>query len=93
MVSDEKGLPASFAPGRKRSDGTIDLSTATNVKWGVKLGDAFYSTPSVAGGKVYVGGLDDKDGEELKFTYEKATVTKVEKPAKSPQDSDDKKLS
>jgi ATP-dependent Clp protease ATP-binding subunit ClpA len=44
------------------------------------------------GGSVQVG-LDDKDGEELKFTYEKATVTKVEKPAKSPQDSDDKKLS
>lgn len=62
MISDETGVPESFAPGRKRSDGTIDLSTATNVKWGVKLGDAFYSTPSVAGGKVYVGGLDDKDG-------------------------------
>jgi outer membrane protein assembly factor BamB len=28
----------------------------------VKLGDAFYSTPSVAGGKVYVGGLDGQDG-------------------------------
>ena len=62
MVSEEKGLPESFAPGKKRSDGTIDVSTATNVKWGVKLGDAFYSTPSVAGGKVYVGGLDGKDG-------------------------------
>ncbi len=62
MVSEEKGLPASFTPGRKRADRTIDLSTAVNVKWGVKLGDAFYSTPSVAGGKVYVGGLDDRDG-------------------------------
>jgi outer membrane protein assembly factor BamB len=62
MVSAENGLPESFSPGRKRSDGTIDLSTATNVKWGVKLGDAFYSTPSVAGGKVFVGGLADKDG-------------------------------
>ena len=62
MVSEEKGLPESFSPGQKRSDGTIDLSTATNVKWGVKLGNAFYSTPSVAGGKVYVGGLDDTNG-------------------------------
>ena len=60
MVSEEKGLPESFSPGQKRSDGTIDLATATNVKWGVKLGDAFYSTPSVAGGKVYVGGLDEQ---------------------------------
>ncbi len=62
MVSEEKGLPASFSPGQKRSDGTIDLSKASNVKWGVKLGDAFYSTPSVAGGKVYVGGLDGTNG-------------------------------
>ena len=62
MVSEEKGLPESFSPGQKRSDGTIDLSTASNVKWGVKLGDAFYSTPSVAGGKVYVGGLDGTNG-------------------------------
>jgi outer membrane protein assembly factor BamB len=62
MVSQEKGLPASFSPGQKRSDGTIDLSTAANVKWGVKLGDASYSTPSVVGGKVYIGGLDDRDG-------------------------------
>ena len=35
----------------------------------------------------------DLDGEELKFEYEKATVTKAEKPAKAPQDSDDKPLS
>jgi outer membrane protein assembly factor BamB len=62
MVSDEKGIPESFAPGRKRSDKTIDLSTATNVKWGVKVGDAFYGTPTVAGGKVFVGGLEDKCG-------------------------------
>ncbi len=62
MVSEEKGLPESFSPGRKRSDGMIDLSTASNVKWGVKLGDAFYSTPSVAGGKIYVGGLDGPSG-------------------------------
>ena len=41
---------------------TIDLSTAKNVKWGVKLCDAFYSTPSVAGGKVFLGGLDGQDG-------------------------------
>jgi hypothetical protein len=32
MVSEEKGLPELFSPGRKRSDKTIDLSTASNVK-------------------------------------------------------------
>jgi outer membrane protein assembly factor BamB len=63
MVSPEKGLPESFRPGVKQTRvGKIDLSTTKNVKWGVKIGDAFYSTPSVAGGKVYVGGLDGRDG-------------------------------
>ena len=63
MVSPERGLPDSFDPGSKRSgSGTIDLSTAVNVKWGTKIGDAFYSTPSVAGGRLYVGGLDGQDG-------------------------------
>ncbi len=62
MVSAEKGLPESFSPGRKRNDGTIDLSTAENVKWGVKVGDAFYSTPSVVNGRVYVGGLEEQNG-------------------------------
>jgi ATP-dependent Clp protease ATP-binding subunit ClpA len=37
------------------------------------------------GGSVQV---DLDEGEALKFTYEKATVTKTEKPAKAPQDSD-----
>jgi len=63
MVSDETGLPETFVPGDKLSSaGRIDLATAKNVKWGVKLGEAFYSTPSIAGGNVYVGGLDDKQG-------------------------------
>jgi len=62
MVSSEKGLPESFARGKRQSDGTIDLSTATNVKWGVKIGTAFFSTPSVSSGKVFVGGLDRREG-------------------------------
>lgn len=63
MASDEKGLPESFTPGTKRSrERTIDLSTAKNVKWGVKVCDAFYSTPSVAGKRVFIGGLDSGDG-------------------------------
>ena len=63
MVSDEKGLPESFVPGTKQiKQRTIDLSTAKNVKWGVKVCDAFFSTPSVAGGKVFIGGLESQDG-------------------------------
>jgi outer membrane protein assembly factor BamB len=62
MISAATGLPESFTPGKRQSDGTIDLSTAVNVKWGVKIGTAFFSTPSVAGGRVFVGGLDGQEG-------------------------------
>lgn len=62
MVSSEKGLPGSFVPGNKLPDGTIDLATARNVKWGVRLANAFYSTPSVAKGKIFVGGVEQRDG-------------------------------
>ena len=63
MVSGERGLPESFVPGVKQSrERTIDLGTAKNVKWGVKVCDAFYSTPSVAGGRVFLGGLDSGNG-------------------------------
>jgi outer membrane protein assembly factor BamB len=63
MVSHEKNLPASFVPGEKRGkQRTIDLGTATNVKWGVKLCDALYSTPSVVGGKAFLGGVEAGNG-------------------------------
>ena len=62
MVSPERGLPESFEPGKKTREGVIDLVTATNVRWGIKVADALYSTPSVAGGKVFVGGLESQEG-------------------------------
>jgi outer membrane protein assembly factor BamB len=62
MVSAEKGLPDTFLPGKKRADRVIDLSTAKNVRWGVKICDALYSTPSVAEGKVFIGGVESGDG-------------------------------
>jgi outer membrane protein assembly factor BamB len=62
MVSSEKGLPDSFVPGEKRPEGTVDLATARNVRWGVRLGTAIYSTPSVAQGKIFVGGVERGDG-------------------------------
>ena len=62
MVSSENGLPESFGRGKRQNDETIDLSNAANVKWGVKVGTAFFSTPSVARGKVFVGGLDGQQG-------------------------------
>jgi len=63
MASDEKGLPESFVPGVKQArQRTIDLATAKNVRWGVKVCDAFYSTPTVAGGRVFIGGLEAGNG-------------------------------
>lgn len=44
MVSKERGLPAVF-----------DLETGRNVKWIAELGTESYSTPVVAGGKVFIG--------------------------------------
>lgn len=44
MVSDEKGLPAVF-----------DIETGRNVKWIAELGTESYSTPVVAGGRVFIG--------------------------------------
>ena len=62
MVSPEKHLPASFAPGEKKPDGTVDLATTRNVKWAVKLGTAIYTTPSVSRGKIFVGGMERPNG-------------------------------
>lgn len=44
MVSAEKGLPDRFDP-----------ATGKNIKWSVALGTECFSTPVVAGGRVFVG--------------------------------------
>jgi len=44
MVSNEKGLPASF-----------DVKTGEHVKWSAQLGTQTHSTPIVANGRVYIG--------------------------------------
>ncbi|NOX56647.1 MAG: PQQ-binding-like beta-propeller repeat protein [Planctomycetes bacterium] len=44
MVSDEKGLPATFDP-----------ETGENIKWSVPLGTETYSSPIVARGCVFIG--------------------------------------
>lgn len=44
MVSPERGLPESFDP-----------KTGQNVKWSVPLGTETYSSPIVAGGRVFIG--------------------------------------
>ena len=62
LVSPEKGLPETFVPGEKTTNGTIDLATARNVRWGVRVGNAIYSTPSIAEGKIFVGAMEQKNG-------------------------------
>ena len=62
LVSTEKGLPETFVPGDKTTNGTIDLATARNVRWGVRVGNAIYSTPSIAEGKIFVGAMEQKNG-------------------------------
>ena len=56
MVSDEKGIPESFDPGQKLQGGSaIDMATTRNVKWVAKLGTEAYGTPTISGGKLFVG--------------------------------------
>ena len=64
MSSPEGNIPASFVPGKKRSDGSgIDLRTTQNVKWAAMLGNETYSSPAIAGGKVFIGTNDSRIGD------------------------------
>ena len=68
MVSDEKGLPDSFVPGERKPMGTgIDLGTARNVRWTMKLGAYAYGNPTVAGGRVFVGTDDTLLADDPRF--------------------------
>jgi hypothetical protein len=64
MVSEEKGLPDSFVPGERdfAVGATIKMDTTRNVKWVRKVCQAVYSTPVIAGGKVFVGGRRPQQG-------------------------------
>jgi len=63
MVSQEKGLPDWFEPGKKDPQGKgIDLATTKNVQWVTRLGSMTCSTPAVAGGRVFIGTGDEGQG-------------------------------
>ena len=57
MVSPEKHLPETFSPGRTAGGG-IDPNGPRNVRWAAPLGSATYGTPTIAGGRVFVGTND-----------------------------------
>ena len=64
MVSPEKNLAEIFVPGEKRADGlAIDPATTHNVKWVARLGSENYSTPVIAGGRVFIGTNDFNIGD------------------------------
>ncbi len=54
MVSAETGLPDRFDP-----------STGENIKWVVPLGSQTYATPTIAGGRVFIGTNNDNPRDEL----------------------------
>jgi outer membrane protein assembly factor BamB len=53
MISQEKGLPEQ-----------VDPANGLNVKWIADLGSQTYSTPVIAGGKVYIGTNNNKPRDE-----------------------------
>ena len=72
MVSLEENLPETFVPGNKNpKGGGILLSTTKNVKWAARIGEFSCGTPTVARGKVFVGGMIDEQG--VLNCYDEAT--------------------
>lgn len=56
MVADAAGLPVDVNAGKPAGDTEeIDMATTRNVRWAAKLGSQSYGTPTVAGGRVFVG--------------------------------------
>jgi len=54
MVCRTKGLPADFDPGVS-GPGKTDPAATRNVRWVAKLGSQTYGTPTIFGGRVFVG--------------------------------------
>jgi outer membrane protein assembly factor BamB len=62
MVADEKGLPATCEPGTIKTTErktTIDLSEAKNIKWAAALGGTTNGSPTIGGGRIFVGTNND----------------------------------
>ena len=53
-------LPVQIDPGSiVAATGEVDLATTTNCRWAVKLGSNTFATPTVAGGRVFIGTNND----------------------------------
>jgi len=74
MVSDEKGLPDSFDPGKPGPGSEeIDPATTRNVRWAVRLGSQTNASPVVAGGKVYIG-MNQEKPHDSRFDSARAVL-------------------
>ncbi len=63
MASLEKDLPDTFAPREKGTQGEGRLlATTGNVQWAVRTGNFSCGTLTVAGGKLFVGGMYHRQG-------------------------------
>ena len=63
MVSLEKELPASFVADEKKVQGDkTPTATDGRMQWTAGIGNFSCGTPAVASGKVFIGGLVDKQG-------------------------------
>ena len=65
--SGERPLPAAFARGKRKSDGSVDLSAARNVKWAVRLCSVVYGNPTIADGRVFLGANNGAVRGEKRF--------------------------
>ena len=78
MVSGEKNLPAEFEAGkRKRGTEEIDMSTTKNCKWVFKLGSQTYGTPTIAGGRIFVGTNNESPRDE-RHTGDRGIVMSID---------------
>jgi outer membrane protein assembly factor BamB len=76
MVSDERGLPTDFVPGKKSPQGQgIDHSTTKNVLWTARLGTQTYGNVTVANGRVVIG-TNDEDIDDERFQSTRGGVLK-----------------
>lgn len=77
MVSQEKGLPDSFEPDRKKASGQGNNGQkARNVKWIARLGAYAYGNPTVADGRVFVGTNAQTLSADPRFDFTKGGLVK-----------------
>ena len=55
MSSSATGIPDDINPGTMNDKEEVDLATGKHLKWVAKLGSHAYGTPTIEGGRVFVG--------------------------------------